>query len=265
MKNNFEEKKAAKLERLQELAQKNESLSNNLFNQADKMASVIPMGQPILIGHHSEQRDRNYRAKIDNKMHQAVEADKKADYYKERAESLLNNTAISSDDPNAIDKLTEKLTNLQDKQELYKKINKIAFNKKLTELQKLELLQNELGLKEATAIKLLDNQSFGGIGIPSFSLTNNNAKINSTRKRIEYLQKLESIESSETIINGIKLCINAEANRVQVIFPNIPDEAIRSKLKHSGFRWSPSEGAWQRFISNSAIWSAKNILNTLNQ
>ena len=27
----------------------------------DKALSVIPFGQPILIGHHSEKRDRNYR------------------------------------------------------------------------------------------------------------------------------------------------------------------------------------------------------------
>ena len=61
MKSNYEERKQNRLEAYQNLAAKNESLSTSLWKQSDKMASVIPMGQPILVGHHSEKRDRNYR------------------------------------------------------------------------------------------------------------------------------------------------------------------------------------------------------------
>lgn len=261
MKSNYEERKANRLEAFQNLAAKNEALSTELFNQSDKMASVIPMGQPILIGHHSEKRDRNYRAKIHNKMSQSVEAAKKAKYYEDRAESLLNGTAISSDDPNALDKLQTKLENLLKLQELYKAINKIVRSKK-SDVEKVAQLV-EIGVKEQTAIKVLDKSNFGGPGIPSFKLTNNNAVINNTRKRVEHLTKIAAMQSSEEEINGVKLVVSVEDNRVQIFFPGKPSEDVRHRLKANGFHWSPSVGAWMRQISNSAIYYAKDILKNI--
>ena len=38
------------------------------------MASVIPFGQPILVGHHSERRDRSYRDRIRSTEDRAVDA-----------------------------------------------------------------------------------------------------------------------------------------------------------------------------------------------
>ena len=49
------------------------------------MMSVIPMGQPILVGHYSEQRDRNYRERAWNKMGKGVGELDKAKYYADRA------------------------------------------------------------------------------------------------------------------------------------------------------------------------------------
>lgn len=51
------------------------------------MASVIPFGQPILIGHPSEQRDRNYRDKIHNTFGKAFAMQDKAAYYEDKAEN----------------------------------------------------------------------------------------------------------------------------------------------------------------------------------
>jgi hypothetical protein len=52
------------------------------------MVEYIPLGQPILVGHHSEKRDRNFRAKIHSTMGQAVQEQKKADYYEQKAQSV---------------------------------------------------------------------------------------------------------------------------------------------------------------------------------
>jgi len=34
----------------------------------------------------------------------------------------------------------------------------------------------------------------------------------------------------------------------------------RDNLKRSGFRWSRYNGAWQRHLSNQALWAAKEII-----
>jgi len=47
-----------KLERRREWAEKAKTRADALSEQSHKMMSVIPMGQPILVGHHSEKRDR---------------------------------------------------------------------------------------------------------------------------------------------------------------------------------------------------------------
>ncbi|MFG9957598.1 DUF3560 domain-containing protein, partial [Pseudomonas aeruginosa] len=57
----YEQKLADRRERLQERAAKISGESGALYQRAKTMASAIPFGQPILVGHHSEGRDRRYR------------------------------------------------------------------------------------------------------------------------------------------------------------------------------------------------------------
>ncbi|RZJ78795.1 MAG: DUF3560 domain-containing protein [Chryseobacterium sp.] len=54
----------------------------------EEMASAIPMGQPTLIGHNFEKRDRNYRNKIYSAMGRSIEKSKEAAYYAEKAKPL---------------------------------------------------------------------------------------------------------------------------------------------------------------------------------
>lgn len=72
-------------ERFEDRAIAAEATSNSLHKQSRDMMSVIPMGQPILVGHHSEKADRNYRERAWNKLGAAVKAGDKAVYYAERA------------------------------------------------------------------------------------------------------------------------------------------------------------------------------------
>jgi hypothetical protein len=264
MKSDFEERKANRVEAYQNLAAKNEQISDSSYKHSHVLGDMIPLGQPILVGHHSEGAHRAHVNKIDNAMRTSVEASKKADYYADRAETILNGTAISSDDPNAIDKLNEKLVKLMARQELYKAINKIVKSTKATTDQKAASIV-ALGLKETTAAGLLEPDRMGRVGIPSYSLTNNNGVISNTRKRIEHLTKLEAIKSTTEDINGVTLKISSEDNRVQLYFPGKPDEAVRKSLSSNGFHWTPSLGAWQRQISAHAIYLAKDILNSLNK
>jgi len=82
------EKAERKAERREAWAESAEKKSAQYNEESRRMMSVIPMGQPILIGHHSEKRDRRYRERAWNKMGKAVEESDKAQYHREKAQNL---------------------------------------------------------------------------------------------------------------------------------------------------------------------------------
>lgn len=124
MKHNFEKRRQNRIDHAKAQAAKNEQKGDDLYNQAKQMASAIPFGQPILVGHHSEKRDRNYRSKIHNTFGKAFEAMDKAKHYEQKAETIADNDAIFSDDPQALQKLKQKLAGLQSSHEFMKAANK---------------------------------------------------------------------------------------------------------------------------------------------
>jgi hypothetical protein len=255
----YNDRKAAKAERYKKLAEKARNQSESAYQAAKKIGDFIPFGQPILVGHHSEGRHRRDLSKIDNNMRKSIQLDEKAEYYENKAKNVENSNVISSDDPEAIDKLKNKLKRLQANQELMKSANKIIKNRFLPEVEKVEQLQN-LGLTEKQSIEIMSPGHFGGAGFASFSLTNNNANINTVKKRIEYLEKLQSQESKKIEINGVKVIDNVDANRLQIFFDSIPGESKRTELKKNGFRWSPSNKCWQSYRNSYQITRAKKIL-----
>jgi len=194
---------------------------------------------------------------MDNTMRAGVQASEKAAYYADKARTAENNDAISSDNPEAINLLAEKIAALEKKQEAFKGINVIVRNKKLTHEEKVAKLMADFDLKEATATELLNPDQFGGAGVPRFTLTNNAAKIRAARERLEYLTRMAAIESSEEMIGDIKLIVSTDDNRVQLVFPGKPAEEIRTDMKRNGFRYSYTAGAWQRMLTTPAIRIAR--------
>ncbi len=256
MKSNYQEKKENRINAYQRLSVKNSVLSETKVNQAVTMLQCIPMGQPILVGHHSERGHRALLNRSDNAMRSGIEAGKKAEYYADKAEAAASNNAISSDDENAIDLLKAKLAKLLEKQEFMKTVNKLI---------KKNDMQGFLALGEKRTVEEWNNltnppQSWMGKGFPSYSLTNNNGVIKNTRDRIERLEKLATFTNTEKEINGVRVVANASENRIQIFFPNKPTEECRKELKHAGFKWSPMAGAWMRFYGSYAYNTAKEIV-----
>lgn len=54
---------------------------------------------------------------------------------------------------------------------------------------------------------------------------------------------------------------NFAEDRLQILFNEKPDAGMIGTLKHSGFRWSPRFGAWQRQLTRNAEDTAKRLLN----
>lgn len=57
---------------------------------------------------------------------------------------------------------------------------------------------------------------------------------------------------------------NNEIMRVQFIFPGKPDDETRAMLKENGFRWAPSQGAWQRQLTANAKYAAHRVMEFLD-
>lgn len=51
--------------------------------------------------------------------------------------------------------------------------------------------------------------------------------------------------------------------RVQFIFDSKPDAETRDLLKANGFRWAPSQGAWQRQLTPAGKAAAERVKQAL--
>ncbi len=56
---------------------------------------------------------------------------------------------------------------------------------------------------------------------------------------------------------NLRVVANHDADRVQIFFPGKPDEPTRATLKGAGWKWSPSNQAWQRKATPAAAQWAK--------
>lgn len=244
--NDYEERKQARIDRLHEKAEKARAESHSLYKQSTDMASAIPFGQPI----HGP-ADRRYREKIGRKMDQSIAASEKAEYYERRAQAAENNTAISSDDPEALAKLKEKLEDLQISQTRMKQIN--AYYKKNGTCRGFHGLSDELADKLVADIQYhpWDKRPFA-----AYALANNNQNINTVKKRIEQLTVAKELGYQGWEFDGGRVVANADMNRLQIFFDAIPDEEVRKELKGRGFKWARSVGAWQRQLTDNAIYAA---------
>lgn len=196
-------------------------------------------------------------------MRNGIEASEKAEYYRNKAEGV-GKAGVSSDDPDAVDKLTEKVAKLEALQTRMVEANKLVRKFKNDQAAGCVALQ-EAGFTAEQAQGLFKPDFCGRIGFADYQLTNNSANIRRIKERIQQLGKAEERETSEKEIGEVRIVQNAEANRVQIFFASKPAEAIRDELKRRGFRWSPMEGAWQRHLNNSGIYWAEDFARWYEQ
>lgn len=79
------ERAAIKAERLDNLADKRRHEAVSLNRHADELSQSFYMGQPILIGHHSERKARKTKERMDSAQGKANKAEKAANYWLYRA------------------------------------------------------------------------------------------------------------------------------------------------------------------------------------
>jgi hypothetical protein len=258
----YEEKQERRRERLEAKAGRLRREGEAKWKQGELMFSAIPFGQPILVGHHSEGRDRRYRERARNNLRKGAELTKEAQEAERRAESV-GSGGISSDDPAAVVKLREQLVKLEERQAKMAAANKLVRKYKATPEESLTAFA-QLGFPEGIARKLFEPDFCGRIGFPAYELTNNGANIRRIKARIQALGR-KPTETKETEIGNVRLVENAEINRVQLFFPAKPASEIRQMLKTAGFKWAPTEGAWQRQLSAWAVHAAQSLIEKIGK
>ena len=253
--NDYEEKKQARIDRYREKAEKARAQSSQLSHESVSILEHIPPGQPILIDHHSARGHRKLLERSDRKMEQSIAASEKADYYEHKVRAAENNTAISSDDPAALEKLQAKLSKLQENQAFMKKVN--AYYRKHQTCRGCEGVSSELAAELDNG--MADAYSWETAPYPAFALSNNNQEIHRIQERIKQLERNRDIGFQGWEFEGGYVEANAGLNRLQIFFDEIPPQEVRTELKGRGFRWARSEGAWQRQLTRDAIYAASRI------
>ncbi len=250
----------SKKERFSELSNKAHTESVIFYQASKDRASLIPFGQPILVGHHSEKRARKDAERIWRDMGKSVHAQKKADHYENKANNV-GSAGIASDDPEAVSKLKAKLISLQNSQEAMKSINKVIRSHNLTDDDKIEFMIQTHKFSESQAKSVLFPKT-GSAGFPDYALKNNNANIRTIKQRIEELERLHSQKPFDQNgeVDGSSYVLYEEDGRIKFRFDEIPSDSVRNILKSNGFKWSRFSGAWVRKTTANAVSSTQYIL-----
>ena len=180
------DRRLAKAERLREWAETRERKSAAAFQGVRQIADGIPMGQPILVGHHSEKRHRRDIDRMDRGMRRGIEHQDKAKDMVSRAGNIEEavDRAIYRDDPDAIARLTAKLAELEGRRDRYKAEN-AAYRKGDTAFA--ACLGIDLAHASALREKIEAGYSWCRQPHPSYSLQNLGGTITKERKRLAQL------------------------------------------------------------------------------
>ena len=204
----YREKRERRAERREDWAASRRNKQEDSFGKAQALANQIPLGQPILVGHHSEKHARRDADRIQDGMFRGVEHGKMAAHHATAADTIRHQlvTSIYSDDHDAIERLEEKLSGLESQRARVKTINLwIRKNRKAAGLDRGLSWQScreaepnakwkNLMTAAAAALDLRAREvadmgaaweMSGHVGYPSYHGSNLSGNISRLRKRLE--------------------------------------------------------------------------------
>lgn len=170
------ERRLAKAAQLRGWADARDAKADAADAGVQSITDRIPSGQPILVGHHSEARARADHRRIERGMDAMMEHRGKASEMRSRADNIqaAAASAIYTDDPDAVERLTAKITRLEDRRNAIKATNSTYRKAHRTELKALGPYERDRALPH-----------------PSYELTNLSSEIRRNRKRLAELQTPE--------------------------------------------------------------------------
>jgi len=171
----YRERREARAARRRQWAESREAKAAAAWETAETLSSVIPFGQPILVGHHSEGADRNRRRRISNAYERSFEHEDMRRRHVAAADTIEAQLehSIYSDDPDAIERLEERIAELEAKRETIKARN-AEYRKTHPELRAMTPYQRDQAMPHR-----------------GYEFTNLSGNLNRQRKRLEQLRRKE--------------------------------------------------------------------------
>jgi len=221
-----------------EWAQKRAAKADASFKAAKAVADMIPFGQPILVGHHSEKGARADAKRIENGMRAGVESERMAVRHERAAATLESRLKrnIFSDDENAAEQLQKRIADRERLAERMKFVNKAH-----AKFAKTGAMPE--GVSEAEAEKIRNYKptySWEPHPYPPYALSNLRQQIAADRKRLALVEQMAK-RAAAAVAATDGVLIEGDAF-VRVTFAEKPAREILNDLKANGFRWSG--GSW---------------------
>jgi len=162
-----------------------------------------------------------------------------------------NNTKPSRE-PQSAEKLTEELNKCVELQAVMKEVNAYW--------RKFGTCVGAPGITETQAKKLDDKiadtrYSWEKQPFSSYDLTNNNSKIKRLERKVKEVRKGFAGWEFE----GGRAEANTELDRLQLFFDERPTKEKHNVLRHAGFVFSHTNGAYQRQLNDNAIYAAARL------
>lgn len=249
--NEYEAKQESRRERLLGAAEKAHAEADANRRRADSIAGVIPLGQPILVGHHSEVRHRRDLDRMHGAMGKAIDADKRAAELGRRADAV-GSGGISSDDPEAVAKLRQKLAEMEERRERIKRVNR-AYKKLVGAGASPAAAVGQLDVPDDEKMAIARSmalQPYHRAPYPPYVLSNLAGNMRRVRERIAELSAAGDEPAREPIRgDGYTIREDKDANRIRFEFDARPPKEVCRLLRGYGWRWSPTESAWLRHLN----------------
>lgn len=240
--------------RLRRSAARQGAVADAAFGAEHRIASVIPLGQPVLLGHHSERRHRRDLARIQSLATKGCEASARRDEAyatATRLERTAESAPVLSTDDDATTVLRQRLAAAIAEHAAALRVNK-AIRAEKTHDAKLAVIVAERIATGAAA----DHIARCGY---AYRVTNASAEVRRLRGRIEEIERQRAAGPVADELLG-ETRITDEDARTRILFPGKPSRETIAELKANGFRWSPTAGAWQRQATPAARAAARRVV-----
>jgi hypothetical protein len=181
----YRERRERRAARLREWAAGRAAKSEAAFDRAHEIGDQIPLGQPVLVGHHSERRHRRDLARIDGAMAAGVEHGRTADRMGQRAANIeaALEASIYDDDPDAVERLRERIAALEAERDRIK-----AYNASYRRGQPDPSLLDKRQRETLESVRRVAPYQLGKSGaFPAYALSNLSGNLARNRQRLARL------------------------------------------------------------------------------